>query len=336
MKIFSMKKYNNRIKFEFMGIKISFKVSNKAYKENFVQNIRIQNMMFDKLYTLADKRKVIEQMFMLHENSYFPNIDAPSSFNEKIQWLNLYYHNPILTKITDKVSFKEYIKNVIGDEYIVPTLGVYNDANEIDFNNMPSDYVLKSNWGGDSSQVLLVRAKDKISFDKIKTIANSWLLPTQNLYYYAFNWCYRDIKPKLIAEQMLKPKDGILYDYKFMCFNGKPQMAFVVYDRYKNMRLDFFDMNWNRLDFKRKYKNSKKAVRKPKNFDKMVELATILSKPFPFVRVDFYEVDGKLYIGELTFTPGGGFEAFQPVEWDYKLGSMIDLPEKILDERDRV
>lgn len=154
-----------------------------------------------------------------------------------------------------------------------------------------------------------------------------------NPYYYAFNWGYKHIKPRLLVEYMLKPQNNILLDYKFMCFNGEPRVCFVVYERRKEMRLDFFDMEWRKLNFIRKYKNADTPAEKPFNFETMKELCRKLSSPFPFVRIDFYEVDGKLYIGEFTFTPGGGFEPFTPVEWDYTLGSWLNLPDKLIADK---
>lgn len=333
MKLFTKTKVGNRCYVKICGIKITYRLKNTYYPPD-LQLTKVFNWaMCDKM-DIATKRRIIEQRFVENGNEYFPNIINPKSFNEKIQWLNLYYHNPLITKCTDKVTFKDYLHETVGDDYTVPTIAVYNDANEIDFAKLPKEYVLKSNWGGDSSQVLIKTQEKLMPRGRIKRIANSWLHPMRNLYSYAFNWGYKDIKPKLIVEELLKPDDGILLDYKFLCFNGEPKYAFVVYDRRTNMALDFFDMEWNKQNFRRKYKNAKVTAAKPINFEKMKELSRILSKPFPFVRVDFYEVNGKLYVGELTFTPGGGFEPFEPVEWDYKMGSLIKLPEKMLDDRD--
>lgn len=346
MKILSKERYDDKRIIRLFGMKIlSYTKKNNSIDRrlrelqgqtdyNTAYMKRAYNgILCDKL-SISNKRRIIERVFMKFGNKYFPDIEHPRSFNEKIHWLNLYYHNPLITKCTDKVSFKEYLKENGCADYIVPTIGVYNDVNEIDFDKLPADYVLKSNWGGDSSQVFLHPAENKRSVHYIKLTANQWLLPMENLYSGYFNWGYKDIKPKLMVEEMLKPSNGVLNDYKFMCFNGEPKVAFVVYDRRTNMALDFFDMDWKKLDFRRKYKNSKKTIGKPKNFELMKQLCEKLAKPFPFVRIDFYEVDGKLYIGEFTFTPGGGFEPFEPVEWDYTLGSWIKLPKKMLNKTD--
>lgn len=333
MNIFKIIKDGKRKYIKFCGIKICLERSDK-YTNMEIRNEKMFNFLMCDKMDIATKRRIIEQLFARHGNKYFPNIENPRTFNEKIQWLNLYYHDPLITKCVDKVTFKDYLHEMVGDEYTVPTIGVYNDASEIDFQKLPDEYVLKSNWGGDSSQVFIKTKENKSKEDNIKRLANSWLHPLKNLYNYAFCWGYKDIKPKLCIEELLKPDDGVLLDYKFLCFNGEPKYAFVVYDRRTNMALDFFDMEWNKLDFTRQYKNSKITASKPKNFEKMKEISRILSKPFPFVRVDFYEVNGKLYVGELTFSPGGGFEPFKPVEWDYKMGSYLDLPEKMLDSRD--
>lgn len=153
---------------------------------------RVYNsIMCDKL-SIADKRRIIEKDFMRRwGNKYFPDIEHPRSFNEKIQWLNLYYHNPLITTCTDKVTFKEYLAKEIGTDYIVPNIGVYDDVNQIDFDKLPTEYVLKSNWGGDSSEVYLRTAQSKLPIEELKTIANQWLHPINNLYNYYFNWGYK-------------------------------------------------------------------------------------------------------------------------------------------------
>lgn len=333
MKLFAKLKDGNKRTIVFFGIKFKYRV-NGTIKIPSVPLRKAFNILNCDNMDIPTKRRLIEQRFMEAGNMYFPDIENARSFNEKIQWLNLYYHNPLITKCTDKCTFKEYLTENNCEEFIVPTIGIYSDANEIDFDSLPEEYVIKSNWGGDSSQVLLIKKGNNLSKDSIKKIANQWLLPMSNLYGYAFNWGYKNIKPKLLIEELLKPKDNIILDYKFLCFGGEPKCAFVVYDRRTNMSLDFFDMDWKKLPFTRKYKNSNKPAQKPVNFEKMKEVARILSKPFPFVRVDFYEINGKLYVGELTFTPGGGFEPFNPVDWDYKLGEWINLPPKMLDSSD--
>lgn len=337
MKLFKKTKIGKKRIIEIGPFKFSYSRKNKSndiskicdLSEFNLSKIKIlRNYIIDMEDDISQKKYVISQRFIQHGNLYFPNIDEPQSFNEKIQWLNLYYHNPKITECTDKIRFKDYLSRVIGDEFIVPTYGIYDDACQIDFSSLPDEFVLKSNWGGDSMHVLIHDKNSSLSSKDIKYISNCWLLKDNNPYYYAFNWGYKNIKPKLIIEKLLNPSNGSLLDYKFMCFNGEPRVAFVVYNRKTDMSLDFFDMEWNKLDFKRKYKNSEYPADKPKNFEKMKELCRVLSSEFPFVRIDFYECDDKLYIGEFTFTPGGGFEPFTPVEWDYTLGSWIKLPTK--------
>lgn len=348
MKIFQKIKEGDKRTIYFLGFKFTYHKKNNKNKNkkdlikpkttiNYfipMNPHRIFNYVNGKSLSITQKKQIVAQIFMQYGNRYFPNLTNPRSLNEKITWLNLYYHDPLIIKCTDKCTFKDYLHETIGDEYTVPTYGIYNDIDEIDFDALPDEYVLKSNWGADSDQVIIVKDKKKINLTNIKQRANYWMTPLRNPYTYIFNYGYKDIKPKLIVEKYLKPSKGQLLDYKFFCFNGEPKVLFVAYNRFGALAMDYFDMNWKRLDVRRVHPNAKTPCPKPKNFEKMIELSRKLSKPFPLVRVDFYEVDGKLYVGELTFTPGGGVEPFDPVEFDYKLGELLVLPEKKLTEED--
>ena len=149
--------------------------------------------------------------------------------------------------------------------------------------------------------------------------------PWKNHYFYSFEWAYKDIYPKIIAEKYLEFGDDLL-DYKIMCYNGQPKNLFVCSERRENLKVTFFDLNWKRLPFTRKYPTSSKKIEKPYNFDLMLNLSKKLSNDFPFVRVDFFCLDKQLYIGELTFVPGAGYEKFEPLEWDKKLGDLLQFP----------
>ena len=194
---------------------------------------------------------------------------------------------------------------------------------EIDFDSLPSRFVLKVNWG--SGQNIIVKDKSKLNINEAKEKLRNWLKPENNHYYGGIEWCYKDIPPKIIAEEYMQQLDGDLYDYKFLVYGGKVKNLFIVSDRFNKKYFDFYDREYNRLPFKRLYNNSPNGIEKPANYEKMVELAEKLAEGLPFVRVDFYSVNDKIYFGEMTFYPGGGFEPFEPVEWDYKLGDMIDL-----------
>lgn len=299
----------------------------EAYKNTAYNKNRFYNNIIDQIFPTQVKKGILEERFYKMVG-YFPNLDHPRSFNEKLNWLKLYYRDPLMTKCFDKITFKDYICEQLGEGYTVPLLGVYKTAEEIDFDKLPQQFVIKSNCGWGSLQVGVVKDKSKADLDKIKQAANSWLIPWNNYYYQSFEWDSKDVVPQIVVEEFVGELEGDVPDYKFMCFNGEPKCLFVVADRRSDMALNFYDMDWNLLPFTRKYPNTKYPLKKPKNFEKMIEIARKLAQPFPFVRVDFYDLEDRLYVGELTFMPGGGVEAFDPVEWDYKMGELLQLPEK--------
>ncbi|TDE04762.1 ATP-grasp fold amidoligase family protein [Flavobacterium sandaracinum] len=253
------------------------------------------------------------------------NLKNPKSFNEKLQWLKLYDRKPEYIKMVDKHEVKQYVANIIGEEYIIPTLGIWDKFDDIDFDKLPMQFVLKCTH--DSGSTIICSDKSKFDFSVAKQklsnfLKNSHYLPSRE-------WPYKNIKPKIICEKYIEDVSGAeLKDYKFMSFNGEVKCLFVCLNRRKitGLNVDFYDMEWLPMPFERHYANSGTLIPRPKFFDKMVEFSEKLSKNIPFVRVDFYETNGKLYFGELTFFPGSGWEEFTPEEWDYKLGSMIKLP----------
>lgn len=253
------------------------------------------------------------------------NLENPKTFNEKLQWLKLYNRNPKYTKLVDKYEVREYIEKTIGKEYLIPLLGVYSTPKEIDFDKLPNQFVLKTTH--DSGTVII--CKDKNSFDKkfaIKKLNKS----LKRKYFYLWReWPYKDVKPRIIAEEYMEDKSTErLNDYKFYCFHGEPKMMFVIIDRGKNTKTNFYDMKFNKLNVTQTYPNFDKKIEKPKEFDEMVELCKKLSKDIPHVRVDFYIINGKVYFGELTFFDSAGFDRFTPSKYDKLLGDYIKL-EKI-------
>lgn len=259
--------------------------------------------------------------------NYKLNLDNPQTFNEKLQWLKLYNRNPIYTSMVDKCDAKKYVANIIGNEYIIPSLGLWDKFDEIDFNSLPNQFVLKCTH--DSGGIIIVKDKKTLEFKKVRAKIEHSM--KKNYYYEWREWPYKNIKPRIIAEKYMKDQNNDnLLDYKFMCFNGKVKCIFICSDRYSDsgLKVTFFNKNWNKMPFERHYPSSNKLIPKPLNYELMIELAEKLSKGVPFLRVDFYEVNGKIYFGELTFYPGSGVEEFTPIEWDYILGSWIQLPEK--------
>ena len=251
------------------------------------------------------------------------NFKNPVSYNEKLNWLKLHDKNPLYTRIVDKYEAKEYVAELIGDEYIIPTLGVWDRFDDIDFDALPDQFVLKCTH--DSEGLAIVRDKNKLDKAAVKAKIEAAL--EQNFYYIGREWPYKNVKPRIIAEKYMEDHvDGELRDYKFFCFDGEPKALFIASERATSVKFDYFDLDFNHLDIKQKYPNADKPIRKPETFDQMIELSRKLSNGFPHVRVDFYEVDGKLYFGELTFYHFSGFMPFQPEKWDKVFGDWLKLP----------
>lgn len=250
--------------------------------------------------------------------------NSPKSFNEKIQWLKLYDRKTYYTALVDKSQVKDFVVKKIGRQYVIPTLGVYDSFNEIDFNVLPNKFVMKCTH--DSGGVIVVNEKKHINYKDIKAFFKKNL--KRNYYTYSREWPYKNVKPRILIEECLEGDTEEILDYKFMCFNGKVKCSFVCTDRFDRdgLKVTFFDREWNVLPFERHYKKSQEIISKPRNYDKMIDLAEELSMGIPFVRVDFYNIDGYIYFGEMTFYPGSGYEEFTPEEWDITLGEWITLP----------
>lgn len=256
------------------------------------------------------------------------NLDNPLTFNEKLQWLKLYNRRPEYTKYVDKYEVRSYISEKIGEEYLIPLIGIYNTFNDIDFNKLPNQFVLKCTH--DSGGIIICRNKSKLDFKAARKKINKCM--RRNYYFYGREWPYKNIKPRIICEKYMGDESGSdLIDYKFMCFNGKAKCIFVCSNRNANgTNIDIYDMNWELIPCEReKNRRSNSVIKKPFNFSLMVKFAEILAKDIPFVRVDFYEVKGKLYFGEITFFPASGFERFVPDSYDNLFGSWISLDEVI-------
>lgn len=236
------------------------------------------------------------------------NLKEPKTFNEKLQWLKLYDRKPEYTKMVDKYEAKKYVADIIGEEYIIPTLGVWDKFEDIDFTKLPNQFVLKPTHA--SGNVFICKNKDEIDYKKLKKTVQKWL--KRNYYLVHREWPYKNVKPRIIAEEYMEDQIGELIDYKVYAFNGQCDYVMVCFDRIKGeTKFIYYDRNWNiKKEFSKdgiKYGDTIK-IEKPKNLDKMFEFAEILSKNIPFVRVDFYESNGNLYFGELTFYPSAGFD----------------------------
>ena len=254
------------------------------------------------------------------------NLQNPQTYNEKIQWLKLYDRNPKYTDMVDKYEAKKYVANLIGEEYIIPTIGIYDTYKDINFDELPNEFVIKPTHT--SGDVFICKDKSTLDYKLLQKKVEKWL--KRRYFYLHREWPYKNIKPRLIIEKFMEDKKKKeLIDYKFFCFNGEPKIMFIATDRQnKNTEtcFDFYDMEFKHLNIINGHPNSKATINRPLNFELMKELAQKLSRRISHVRVDFYEVDGKVYFGELTFTHWSGLVPFQPEEWDKKIGDMIDLP----------
>lgn len=254
---------------------------------------------------------------------YKLDLDNPQTFNEKLQWLKLYDRKDLYTKMVDKYEAKEYVKKIIGDEYIIKTYGVYDGYDEIDFDKLPNEFVMKPTHT--SGDVYICTNKEEIDHKKLKKKVNKWL--KRNYYMIHREWPYKNVKPRIIIEEYMEDEENEgLKDYKFFCFNEKFAYSFVCSERATSLKFTFFDKNGKFMNFCQDGCPNDPNVKKPKNYDKMIQLAEILAKDTIEVRVDFYEINNKIYFGELTFFDAAGFGKFEPEEWDKKVGDMLVLP----------
>lgn len=317
-------KYKNSFRciINILGIKIKYK-NQKQYR-NFLFNQIKNDLRFSSNLSIDDQKFHLTEMGKksLH---YTMDLDNPKTFNEKLNWLKLYYHNPLQTVCADKYKMRSFIEKEIGSKFLIPLLGVWDNVDDIDFQKLPNKFVLKVNWG--SGQNIICKDKNKLNIDEVKRKLKKWMQPHSNHYYYSFEWCYKNIQPKIIAEKYIDFGEDLL-DYKIMCYNGVPRNLFVCSERNKGLKVTFFDLKWKRLPFTRHYPSSQKEICRPAILNKMLRISSILAKEFPFARIDFFNWNNKLYVGEITFFPGAALEKFEPYEWDEKLGNMIKLPQE--------
>lgn len=254
-----------------------------------------------------------------------PTWNNPQTFNEKLQWLKLYDRNPVYTVMVDKIEAKRFVADKIGEEYIIPTLAVYDSAEDIDIDRLPDQFVLKCNH--DSKSVCVCKDKNCFDIEKAKNFLGPRL--KANGYWYGREWPYKNVVPRIFAEKYMEDaKVRELRDYKIYTFNGKAKFCMINTDRGTDTRADYFDESYNWLDFTWGYSHADVKPEKPANYEKMFELAEKLAKGTATLRVDFYEVNGQVYFGELTFFDASGFDKIIPESYDLKFGSWIKLPDK--------
>lgn len=280
--------------------------------------------LLSKCRFINDKMYISIKYYLIFKKKI--DLENPKTINEKIQWLKLYDRNPKYVSLVDKIEVRRYVSQKIGEKYLVPILGIWNNVNEIDIDSLPKQFVLKCSH--DSGSIVICKEKSKFNVNEAKCKLNKKI--KRNLYWWNREWVYKNLKPRVIAEKYLEDKvTGELRDYKFFCFNGKCKGLFIATNRQNNsipLSFDFFDINFNHLDVRQGHPNADVIPNPPINIKEMITLAEKLSDDIPFVRIDFYEVEGKTYFGEMTFFHDGGFVQFDPNYWDERFGTLLQLP----------
>ncbi|MBE6635608.1 MAG: glycosyl transferase [Ruminococcaceae bacterium] len=251
------------------------------------------------------------------------NIENPTTYNEKLQWLKLYDRKPEYTQMVDKYAVKKFVSDRIGDEYLIHTLGVWDRFDDIDFDAFPDRFVLKCTH--DSGGLIICR--DKNAFDKKAAKKKIEKTLKRNYFWHGREWPYKNVQPRIIAEEYMEQKGSqCLPVYKFMTFGGRVELIQTIQnDKTKDETIDYFDRDWNLQDLRQNFPNSEKPLPRPENLSKMIEFAEMFAEGFKFLRVDFYEINGQIYFSEFTFYSDSGMAAFSPENWDYKLGNMIKI-----------
>ena len=276
------------------------------------------HLMSDKFYL-----SVLWKMLMGYELDW----KHPRTFNEKLQWLKLHDRNPLYPTLVDKYQVKKWVAERIGEQHVIPSMAVYQSVDEIDLDKLPDQFVLKCNH--DSGSVVICRDKSSFDLDAAKRKLNDAL--RQNFYWEAREWAYKNVKPLVFAEQYLE--DGAQKDsrdlltYKFLCFDGIPNLMYVTV-KGTEIWENYYDLDFNPLDIKRDFPMNPNMIPEPSCFEQMKDIAATLSKGFKHVRIDLYEVEGEVYFSEFTFYDWGGLMKLKPIEWDMRLGEMINLPIK--------
>lgn len=279
---------------------------------------RFPRLFPDKVYlSLAYKRRIGETI----------NWDNPKTFNEKLQWLKLHDRNPLYTIMVDKVKVKDYVSDIIGIEHIIPTIGVWSEPDDIVFETLPCQFVLKCNHNSGLG-MYICSDKTKITPEKWQQIKSDLRRGLKENYFIRNReWPYKNVQRCILAEKFMVDESGTeLKDYKIFCFNGEPAIIEVDYDRFTNHQRNVYSIDWEKLDLEIEFKsNPDKIIPKPACLEKMLECARKISLNIPHVRTDFYIINNKVYFGEMTFFHGSGYEDFRPKNWNEKLGDLICL-----------
>ena len=272
--------------------------------------------------------KLFVNLFYREAYGYFPNLNNPKTFDEKLQWYKLYYRVPLMTTLTDKYEVRLYLEDKGFSGILNELYGVYNSVDKIDFSKLPERFVIKATHG--SGMNIICKDKESLNWETSRRLMNKWL--KRNWYHFGREWPYKNIRPRLICEKYLENKEfEELIDYKFYCYNNKPEMLFVCTGRFSagGLKYSAYDMDWNRISVYKGRPSIDIVMEKPDNLQAMITIASELCQGFPFIRVDLYSVKGKIVFGELTFYPDSGIVPFTPDKYNYFFGDLFILPDKI-------
>jgi len=293
----------------------------KFHRSVIILSKYLETSYYRRFYNI---QKQIEKQFIKRFGRK-PNLESPQTFNEKLQWLKLYWRDEKAARCADKLLVRDYVREKNLGNILNELIAVYDDVRQINIDELPQAFVLKTTHG--SGWNIICKNKHQIDWEESFLMLEGWM--HRNYYYGVGEWVYQNLKPRIICEKYLQGEDGNPpVDYKFLCFDGEPKLLFVCLERFSDsgLKVDFYDMEWNKMPFRRYYPNSDVILKKPEQFDEMVAISRKLAEGFPFVRVDLFVINDRVYFSELTFFPGSGYEPFDPEEYDYLLGSYLTLP----------
>ena len=276
------------------------------------------------LLKISDEKYL--KMLYKHKLKKELNLECPKTFNEKMQWLKLYNRNPEYTKMVDKYEVREYIKEMIGEKYLIPLIGIYENFDEIKFESLPNQFVMKCTH--DFGSVIICKDKANFNIKAAKKRINK--CQKINFYFMGREWPYKNVKPRIIIEKYMEDESlNELKDYKVFNFNGEPKLIQVDSNRFSKHKRNMYTTNWEKLNMNLRCDiTDDMEIKKPTKLNEMLEISKALAKNTPFMRTDFYVVNDKIYFGEITFFPASGFGKFIPDEYDMILGDMIELPKE--------
>lgn len=292
-------------------------MNHKFYKKLYMLCCRVH---IDSLLDCISDKTYLRLIYFL-QCGYWFDIENPQNYNEKLQWIKLHDRNSNYSKLVDKYEVKKIVELKLGKQYIIPTLAIEKNFEDINISKLPKQFVMKCTH--DSGSVFICKDKNQINWKKLQK--KFVRMMKKNYYGYLREWQYKNLEPHIIVEQYIGKNDVLPYDYKFFCFNGEPKIVMVAKDRDTITKSNFYDMNFIRLPLKIENPNFDEVIRKPDNFDEMIKIARTLSKGIRHVRIDLYNISGHIYFSEITFQHWGGFSHIEPPEWNKIMGDWISI-----------